>query len=823
MNIQSTVLMMSTLPRQGCARLRGPKAICAICALALCLMALPGWGQAPDATPADAAQQDAAQQDVTPGPAAADQDAAQAAPATTPAQDAQTAQPTINQDSAGPGLVLNLDGASLRQLIDLLAQRLQINYILDPRVDGEVIIRTYGEIRAVEIRSVLETVLRINGASMVKVGDLYRIVPAADAVQLPISPMVNATGQQLPQGEQLILNLLFLKFATAKEVEGIVTPFLGQGARISSFEPANLLLILDNARNMRRTMELVSLFDSETLASQRVRLYEVKNGRPSDLASELEKIFKGIAFSKESNSLTFLPIDRINTILAVAPNPGVFDEVRKWIEKLDVKVTLAAGSVNNYVYRVKYGDAFFLSQAITQLYTGMAFGFPGMGMGMGGMGMGGMGMGGMGMGGMGMGGMGMGGMGMGGMGMGGMGMGGGLSNRGFRPGGAMPGGAQGGGVGAMGGAMGGAGMAGGMGGMGGMGTMGMGGMGMGTVGMGGMGMGGVGNFLGMGGFGMLSPTGERIPHVIPNAFDNSLLIQATPQEYDQIVNLLEQIDIPPRQVLIEAKIYEVTLTGAFAMGVQAFMNRLGDDPLNPGNGEGGDAGVARRALSAATSGAGITMTGGMLAGRSRQLLAVLTAAEDNRLTKSVAAPAIIATDSIPAVITVGNEVPILTAQAASSVLDGGTSQFAQTITNRQAGITLNITARVTPSGIVTMLINQDFSTPLSPSATGIQSPSFNNRTVSTQVTVEDGDTVAIGGIIDERELESTAGVPFLHRIPVLGAAFGQKSRSTSRTELVVFLTPRVIYDTNQMIDATEELKSRMDRVLRLIRNSSDRF
>ncbi len=153
---------------------------------------------------------------------------------------------------------------------------------------------------------------------------------------------------------------------------------------------------------------------------------------------------------------------------------------------------------------------------------------------------------------------------------------------------------------------------------------------------------------------------------------------------------------------------------------------------------------------------------------------------------------------------------------------GGTSQFAQTISNRQAGITLSIVARVTPGGIVTMVINQDFSTPLPPSG-GIGSPSFNNRTVSTQITVEDGDTVAIGGIIDEREIEGTSGVPFLHRIPVVGAAFGQKTRSTTRTELVVFLTPKVIYDTNQIIDASEELKSRMDRVLRLIRNSSDRF
>ncbi|MCU0227209.1 MAG: hypothetical protein MUF01_06180, partial [Bryobacterales bacterium] len=557
--------------------------------------------------------QDAAQP-AAPAPA---QEPVQTAPAQAPAADAE--------GTAGPGLVLNLDGASLRQLIDLLAQRLRINYILDPRVDGTVIIRTYGEIRAVEIRSLLETVLRINGAAMVQVGDIYRIVPAEQSAQLPISPTLNASAQDLPSGEQQILNLLFLKFATAKEVDGLIRPFLGQGAQTTVYEPANLIIMLDNARSMRRTMELISLFDSDVLAKQRVRQFDIRNGKPSDVAKELETILKGIAFSKETSSVNFLPIDRVNLLIAVAPNPGVFEEIAKWIEKIDVKVTVTAGSFNNYVYRVKYGDAFMLSSSIMQLYTGMPMGFGGMGMGMGGMGrVGGMnrlaggagGVGGMGsagaMGAGGMGAMGMGGagaMGMGGMGamgMGGagaMGMGGvgGMTNQGFNLGG-----------------------------------MGMGGMGMGGFGGLGMGMGGVGNFLGFGP--MLGPTGERIPHVIPNMMDNSLLIQATPQDYDKIQSLLEQIDIPPRQVLIEAKIYEVTLTGAFSMGVQAFLNRVGDNALNPGGGDEGSA--ARRALSVGSTGAGVALTAGMLAGRSRELLAILTAAEDNRITKVVAAPVV---------------------------------------------------------------------------------------------------------------------------------------------------------------------------------------
>lgn len=780
------------------------KYICVVAALAAGLLpAAMGWAQNAPAS----AQAPAAAAPQTPSPQTP------AEPATAPAQ------PAAAPIKASQALVLDFNGADLRTVIDLLARQLRINYILDPRVDGTVTIRTYGEIRAVEVRSILETILRINGASMVQVGDIFRIVPAADAVNLPLSPMVNASATQLPGGEEAVLNLLFLKYATVKEMEGVVRPFLGQGAQVTSFAPANLLMILDNARNMRRTMELVALFDSDAFATQRVRLFEVKNGKPSDISAELEKIMKGIAFSTEGGSTTFIPIDRINLILAVAPNPGVFDEVEKWLAKLDVSVAVSSGSINNYVYRVKYSDAFMLSQSIMQLYTGMPVGM-GMGMGMyGGGGYGGFGGGYGGMGGGGFGGFGgmgggYGGMGggFGGFGQGGLGRGG-LTNRGFNLGGQGAAGAA--GAAGAGGASGvGPGqnptanaLYGGMGGMGGYGNM-------------------AGGLLGMGYGPMLSPTGERIPHVIPNYIDNSLLIQATPQEYEQLLKLLEQIDIAPRQVLIEAKVFEVSLTGAFAAGVSAYLNRVGEGPLDPDSGDSDGeraASIARRALAAASTGGGLTMTAGMLVGRSRELLAVLTAAEDNRLTKVIAAPSILATDSIPASITVGTEVPVLTSQAASAVQQGGTSQFAQTITSRQSGTTLGITARVTPAGIVTLVINQNFSTPQAAASSGIQSPSFNNRTVDTQITIRDGDTIAFGGIIQENNLEASGGIPYLHRIPVLGAAFGSKSTTKTRTELVVFLTPRVIYDTNQMLDASDELIRKMERVKRLMNNSEDRF
>src|SRR6266436_7416918 len=107
---------------------------------------------------------------------------------------AQQAPPPA-QPAAGTLGGLNFDNASLTEVIDILAQKLKINYILDPKVSGKVTINTYGEIKPVDVRQLLDTILRMNGAVMVQVGDLYRIVPAADVAHLPISPK---TGGDIP-------------------------------------------------------------------------------------------------------------------------------------------------------------------------------------------------------------------------------------------------------------------------------------------------------------------------------------------------------------------------------------------------------------------------------------------------------------------------------------------------------------------------------------------------------------------------------------------------------------------------------------------------
>src|SRR5205823_3172479 len=100
-----------------------------------------------------------------------------------------------------------------------------------------------GEVKAVDLMQLMQTILRVNGAAMVQVGDLYRIVPINSVANLPLEPTLNADPKTLPDDERMILNLIFLKYATATEMSSLLKPFLGEGGTVQPYEPANLLIL----------------------------------------------------------------------------------------------------------------------------------------------------------------------------------------------------------------------------------------------------------------------------------------------------------------------------------------------------------------------------------------------------------------------------------------------------------------------------------------------------------------------------------------------------------------------------------------------------
>jgi general secretion pathway protein D len=290
--------------------------------------------------------------------------------------------------------------------------------------------------------------------------------------------------------------------------------------------------------------------------------------------------------------------------------------------------------------------------------------------------------------------------------------------------------------------------------------------------------------------------------IVADEVNNALIVRCSPQDYEVVKETILQLDIVPRQVLIDVKIFEVVLTGNLSMGVSAFLQQRSSNPkLTTASFSGTRTDAGSVGLNFSTF-ANIGMT--------RELVAFLNAQETRSRSRVLSAPSVVASDNVEAHIQVGQEIPILTAQGVVPGGTGGGSLFTNSVQNRSTGIILNVTPRINPNGWVTLKVNQEVSSPGPPPiGSAIESPSINIRSVGTQLTVKDGETIAIGGIISETKGVTKNRVPLLGDIPGVGLLFGNSSYTNDRTELIALITPRLIEDIDQAHDLTEELKSQL--------------
>lgn len=288
-------------------------------------------------------------------------------------------------------------------------------------------------------------------------------------------------------------------------------------------------------------------------------------------------------------------------------------------------------------------------------------------------------------------------------------------------------------------------------------------------------------------------SGDRVS-VVPYDAKNALVIVATPQDYENILGILEKLDLVSNQVLLEATIAEVTLNDALEFGVQWFFEE-GDTQIT---------------LSDAASGA----VGNVFPGFSFLLtrddvqvaLDALSSVTDVNILSS---PSLMVVDNKTATLQVGDEVPIATQ---SSV--GSTTAFPvfNSISFRDTGVMLSITPRVNESGMVLLEIEQEVSDVVATTTSGIDSPTIQQKRIQTTVVVNDGQAIALGGLIEDSIQRTSAGVPYVSRIPILGNLFKSRSDAKARTELLVLITPRVIRNMDEAQSVTDEFRRRLDRI-----------
>ena len=280
--------------------------------------------------------------------------------------------------------------------------------------------------------------------------------------------------------------------------------------------------------------------------------------------------------------------------------------------------------------------------------------------------------------------------------------------------------------------------------------------------------------------------------IVSDDYNNSLLVYATPYEYQKVERILTKLDVVATQVLIEASIVEVTLTDDLQYGLEwAFDNNLG----------GGDRG--RGLLNVGGNlepQAGFSYTITNSAGTTK---AVLNALAEDSLLNVISTPSVMVLDNHTATINVGDQQPI---QSQSTVTNGGNVQ--NSITYKDTGVQLTVTPSVNDGGLVTLDIEQSV-TDVGPVDSATKQRSFNQRAVKSRVAIRSGESVVLGGMIRDNETEGQSGVPVLKDIPLVGALFSTTTKASTRTELLIFITPRVMESDQDLRDLNVEMRSRM--------------
>ncbi len=666
---------------------------------------------------------------------------------------------------------LNLKNADLVEAVRVIADVIGLNYSIDPKVKGTVSVRATGRLGQSELLSIMETLLAINGATMIRADGLYKIVPSDKAFTQGMPVYSQGT---VPAGMRT--QVVFLDQTPAKEMADALKPLVSPAGAISAVGH-NFIVLSDNPDNLDRLVNLITLLDSRGLAESSVKVIRVKNTGPGEVIKELETIFSsyGTGGEKGRFGVSFMPVERLNAVMILAPSRALMDRASYWVKQLDMQTDLLA---NMHVYQVENYKAKNLASLLTQVYggtpaaaaiketgperttTGGTSGLEG-GLGTSG------------------------------------GLGGGRSGQ---TGTAMQ-------------------------------TT------SGTLGTGANMLSAPGEASPLSGASAsAAPLKERATaldaasgttpkegvRIIPDEENNLLVIMAPPYEWKIISRLLKQLDIMPRQVLNEVLIAEVRLTDDLKYGLEFL---LGQSPTTatestsdnsgalvtsststtivPGTIQGVDINSPASAQFAAAS--GLTFVALDTANKLKGLINLLSSEGKVNI---LASPHIMAANNQEARIMIGEEVPILSSQSIPLVSQT-TSFQTNTVQYRNTGIILTVKPQINAKGLVTLEIAQEVSNATATTTGVTSSPTFTVRHAKTQLITGDNQTVVLGGLIREDLTETQAGIPGLRRIPLLGPLFGSTGVSRQKTELVVLITPHIVTNLQEGARVTHEMKEKV--------------
>jgi general secretion pathway protein D len=654
--------------------------------------------------------------------------------------------------AGGGAIELNFEDAGIPTVAKtILGDLLGLSYTVDPRVQGRMTLSAGRPMARAEALSVFETALRMNGAALLVNDGVYNVVPASE-VRQPGNPARYADIGGAAGAVGSAFSIYAPRHGQASSLKTILEPLYPIQGMIQADPERNLLIVSGTGEERRAVIEAAQGFDQDFLAGQSVGVFPLSRATPAEVIDELGMIYaiKGNADS----SIRFLPVDRMKAVLVVARRAAMLDQAGVWIRRLDQG---GDGERTINVHPLQHAKAADLARVLSRLFGGSggdsASGSP-------------------------------------------------LAPnvQGARlsvdaansagPGGASPGSgvATSGALSTSGGTASGASSLGSTGGQNGGLSSARTNRNASAFGAGDSG----GLDAGVGG-------GGNAPRVVAHTTSNSLVIFATPSEYRLIQAAIAKLDLVPQQVMIEATIAEVTLNDSLRYGVQYFLK---------GNGFANVKGSSLGFDSNNSAGLQSLLPGfNAVLGNVTDPRVVISALDSITNVKVVSSPQVVVEDNQQALLKVGDKVPVITQQVVSTTT--ANAPLVNAIEFRDTGVILSVTPRVNADGTVSIDVVQEVSAVSRSADTGTLTPTISQRRIESAISVRNGQTVALGGLISEDDQGGRSGVPLLSDVPVLGELFSYNDHSRKRTELIVFITPRIIRDSNDARRVTEELMGRL--------------
>jgi general secretion pathway protein D len=678
--------------------------------------------------------------------------------------------PVTRVDVGASGdVTFNFVNADVRDVArEILGNQLHVTYTVDAKVQAAITAQSGSPVPHDKVLSVLETVLRASGLDLVEANGVYRILAADDAAKSSL--MAEPSADQPGYG----VRVFPLRHVSAAELKSVLQPFLPPGSAIEA-DAARNLLIVSSPGGRDGLAGLIRQFDVDWLAGTSFGLYPLKVGTARDIANELDDIFGEGGKGPLAGLVRIVPIPRLNAILVITSQRGYLAQVKTWIDRLDYGEDEVTPRL--FEYKVQNSRAADLAAVLTRLLSSGAVS---------------------------------------------------TVQPEIAPGsqaavamqqqatGAMT--AQAGTAGGYGGGYGAVPPGGSVGGYPGQTSPSPAGPAFagspGQVPTGSSAQAAVAgraeplataagllNAPGLAGPGAISPENALQPpqaRVVADEKNNALVIFARPRDYKMIEDVIRRLDVVPMQVILEATIAEVTLNDSLNYGLQFFFKPANKNSLE---------------LSTSSTGTGVpqditsVLPGFNYVLNTGSARSILSALSQITHVNVVSSPQLLVLDHQTAALQVGDQIPILTQSAVSVVTTG--APVVNSIEYRSTGVVLLITPRVNSSGLITLDIDQEVSNVKNTTTSTIDSPTITQRRIVSSVVVQDGQTVALGGLIQDSDTRGRQGIPGLEDIPILGLLFSDSTDQRVRTELLVLISPKIIRNGQDALDMTEDLRNRM--------------